>query len=545
MAFNVSYNFIAKDKFSRVSQKIQSSAAKLSRKIKDSGKAFSKAIPKIDKFKKKLSSVSKKARELGKSLLTKLTLPIAAFGAAALFQSAKLETFQVSFETMLGSAKKATKLMSDLKTFSAETPFKLDGIAKSTKTLLSFGVVQDDMINRLKMLGDISAGASVPLQDIAQIFGKAKAKSKLMTEELLQLAERGIPIIQDLSDHFGVLPADIFDAASKSQISFAVMQQSLERMTSAGGIFFEQTKKQSQTLAGLWSTFTDNIALSLAAFGDMNVEIFGLKELLKKIIAPLSKLPEKISKFTKENPKLAKMSIMFLGFLAILGPLLIFVGLLGAAIPFLITGFGALAAIVIFTFTTMSTGILALLSPIGLLVAAIAFIGFIVFKNWDAIKQKTIEIIAAMSEAFNNFKEFVSNLFDRVAERLKNAFSSIKEFIMNIFNDMVERIKNLFSGVKEFIGNIIGGIVGKIGSLLSSVSSFIGGARSRAENFFDGVDSDINQTVTSNQNLTSQVSARADVNVNLNAPRGTVDSMSTSVSGDRSAMNLGANLVTQ
>ena len=63
------------------------------------------------------------------------------------------------------------------------------------KLLLAFGVEGDQIIGKLQFLGDIASGAGVPIQDLAQIYGKAMAKGKAQTEELNQMSERGVPIL--------------------------------------------------------------------------------------------------------------------------------------------------------------------------------------------------------------------------------------------------------------------------------------------------------------------------------------------------------------
>ena len=61
---------------------------------------------------------------------------------------------------------------SRLTDFTAKTPFQLEDVGAAAKMLLSFGVAGDDIIDRLQVLGDIAAGANVPLQDMAAIYGK-------------------------------------------------------------------------------------------------------------------------------------------------------------------------------------------------------------------------------------------------------------------------------------------------------------------------------------------------------------------------------------
>ena len=121
-------------------------------------------------------------------------------GAATLGASGTMERLETSFESMLGSASKARDMVDDLADFAAKTPFQLVGIGESAKKLLGFGVEQDAIIDKLKLLGDIAAGTGVPLGDLAQIYGKTMAKGKAQTEELNQLSERGVPILQALVD---------------------------------------------------------------------------------------------------------------------------------------------------------------------------------------------------------------------------------------------------------------------------------------------------------------------------------------------------------
>ncbi len=84
--------------------------------------------------------------------------------------------------------------MSDLQQFAATTPFQLPGLANAASQLLSFGFAQEEVIDRLKVLGDIAAGSGSDIKEITLIFGQVAAAGKLTGERLLQLQERAIPI---------------------------------------------------------------------------------------------------------------------------------------------------------------------------------------------------------------------------------------------------------------------------------------------------------------------------------------------------------------
>ena len=99
---------------------------------------------------------------------------------------------------------------------------------------------------------------------MAQIYGKTMAKGKAQTEELNQMSERGVPIIRalvDLAARYGntMSKADVYKAAERGQISYEVMDEALQLLTSDGEVFNNQMAKQSETLTGLASTVKDNL----------------------------------------------------------------------------------------------------------------------------------------------------------------------------------------------------------------------------------------------------------------------------------------------
>jgi tape measure domain-containing protein len=355
MAFNISYVYQAVDKFTPVANKVKRSVDSIKQR-------FNRAGISVKKFGKNLQG-------LGRNMALKVTAPLALLGGLALRASANMETLRISLESMTGSSEAAEKTLRSIVAFTAETPFQLEGVGKAAKQLLSFGVSQDQLIGKLRFLGDIAAGANVPLTDMAAIFGKSKAKGKAMTEELLQLSDRGIPIIATLAKGLGISKEKIFDLASKGKISFEILQKAMIKMTQKGGIFFEQTKKQSGTLAGIFSTLKDNINISLAHIGDQLVETFNLKEVLKDTIAFIQQITLKVRDFIKVHPGLSKTIIIVLALVAALAPLLLIVGTISVAV----VGLGAAAGVA-------ATGISAMLGPIGLLIAGLTIASGLILK---------------------------------------------------------------------------------------------------------------------------------------------------------------------
>ncbi len=338
---------------------------------------------------RKIAKMGKSLQRVGSKLSVGLTAPIIGIGAVALKSAADLETMEVSFESMLGSAEKAKKLTEDLINFTASTPFQLEGVSDATRQLLSFGVAEEDVLSKLKILGDISAGAKIPLSDMASIFGKIQAKGKAMTEEILQMSDRGIPIIDVLANQFGVAKTEIFKMASQGKISFKSVEKGLESMTVSGGIFNDQMAKQSNTLYGLYSTIKDNLIIGFAELGKEITKTFNLKKLAKQFISSIKGL---VLGFKNLEPAIKKVIIVIASLVATIGPLLVALGLMmTTVVPGLITVFGGLKLAVLLAVDAFELlRLLIIANPWTALAVAVASVaGYFIFFNKES--QKTIK----------------------------------------------------------------------------------------------------------------------------------------------------------
>lgn len=197
---------------------------------------------------------------------------------------AAMESSQVAFETLLGSGTKAKILMEDLAKFGAETPFQLPELTAAGKNLAAFGMSADTIVPKLRQIGDISSLLNQPIGEMATLYGKAKVAGVLMSEDINQFTERGVPLIQTLASQFGVAEVSIKKMASEGKISFAHLDQAIGTLTSAGGRFAGGMEKQSQTLGGMWSTLSDNVGMTLTKIGESIVNAFNLKAVLTGMI---------------------------------------------------------------------------------------------------------------------------------------------------------------------------------------------------------------------------------------------------------------------
>lgn len=204
-----------------------------------------------------------------------VTLAIQKFGEAAKFAVDSASDFQqsrIAFETMLGSAAGAKKMLRDVSDFAQKTPFELPEVVTGAKQLLAYNVEADKIIPTFKALGNIAAGVGKDkLPQLILAFGQVKAATKLTGMELRQFSEAGVPMLSTLAKQMGKSEAAIQEMVSEGQIGFPEVEKALFGMSQEGGKFFNLMDKQSKTFGGIMSNLSDN-------FGRLARNIIGISD---------------------------------------------------------------------------------------------------------------------------------------------------------------------------------------------------------------------------------------------------------------------------
>lgn len=180
-------------------------------------------------------------------------------------QAAALEQVEVGLTTMLGSAGAARDMLGELTDFARDTPFEMQGLAANARQLLGVGAAAEDVIPTLQVLGDASAALGLSQEQMDRVLRavtQSMAKGKFQAEEMMQMAEAGIPIYDLMARAVGKTVPEMQEMAKNGELLsgdvlpklLAVMQEDY-----AGGMV-----AQSKTLNGVLSTFKDDINLGLA-----------------------------------------------------------------------------------------------------------------------------------------------------------------------------------------------------------------------------------------------------------------------------------------
>lgn len=167
------------------------------------------------------------------------------------------QQLEIAFETMLGSKSKADALMGQLIDTAATTPFEMSEVAEASKMLLAYGMEGDKVNETLIRLGDIAAGLSMPLKDLAFLYGTTMVQGRLYTQDLNQFLGRGIPLADELAKQFGKNKSEVKKLVEEGKIGFPEVQKAIEALTGEGSKFGGLMEAQSKTISGQISNIED------------------------------------------------------------------------------------------------------------------------------------------------------------------------------------------------------------------------------------------------------------------------------------------------
>lgn len=180
----------------------------------------------------------------------------------------QFQQLEIAFGTMLGSEEKATALMQQMVNTAAKTPFDLMGVADGAKQLLAYGVSAEKVNDTLVRLGNIASGLSIPLNDIVYLYGTTMVQGRLYAQDVRQFTGRGIPLVKELAEKYHTTAEGINEMVSAGKIGFPDVEEVLNKMTNAGGQFYQLMEKQSSSLTGQIANLQDAWDSALNSLGE-------------------------------------------------------------------------------------------------------------------------------------------------------------------------------------------------------------------------------------------------------------------------------------
>jgi len=397
---------------------------------------------------------SMRAAERGSKILAGALGGLAAAAGVAAFKGIKLaadmEQTEMAFETLLGSAEEADAFIRDLWNFAAHTPFEFQGLTKASRQLLAFGFDAKNIIPTMTAIGDaVSAlgGGEYEIERVTRAIGQMRAKGKVSAEEMMQLAELGLPVWEMLAEAIGVDVATAMDMASKGAIDAATGIDAV--LSGMGERFAGSMQKQSETWNGLMSTMKDIGSATLRSLGLDIMETFDLKAKLKDAIAWLEHFQQLLEEGGIRGALKELIPPDLQAKIVIIGG-----AIMGALVP-------ALAAL-----ATAAWAAVAPLLPFIAAGAAIAGLAYLIYTNWD-------KVTTWFRETWTRFVEWLSDLWESMKETALKVWDYITAPVAAVVGWLAETWQSFSDWWHGWWDRLVGWVRGKVDAVLAPIRNII------------------------------------------------------------------------
>lgn len=227
-----------------------------------------------------------------------------------------------------------------------------------------------------------------------------------------------------------------------------------KELRNASGITEEVADKQMESLAARLDKVKSKLWDAAITIGEHLVPI------VERLAGWIERLVER---FDNLSPWMQKAIIYFALLVAAIGPVIWFAGVLFGSIykiqvgmtflsktviPLLVKGIGLLGKALMFLFA----------NPIGLIILGITALiaaGYLLYKNWDTVKEKVVELWVSLKEWAVSTWEALKGWLAETWETMKTSAIAAWESIVLWFQELPGRVKEWLSKLGEFLVKLL------------------------------------------------------------------------------------------
>lgn len=171
-------------------------------------------------------------------------------------------------------------------------------------------------------------------------------------------------------------------------------------------------------------------AVGMVAFQQLGTQLAAyLAPAMEKVVDVVGKLAKW---FSELSPRTQAIIGGIAAVVAVVAPLLIGLGKVSFAISSIISLVAVIGPAI--------AGVVAALGPVILIIGAVVAAGILLYKNWDTIKAKAIDLKNKVVAAFNEFKTKVASIWTAITAPITKAVSTIQ--------NAISKIKSIVNGAK-------------------------------------------------------------------------------------------------
>ena len=463
-------------------------------------KAFSTAERTLSTFESNFKNVGNKITSIGDSLTSKISKPaVAAAGALAAIPAVKgfdrlvgIDTARSKLQALGHDAESVEKIMDSTLKLVEGTEFGLAEAGTVAANAVAAGVKPGKELTKyLTMTADAAAIAGISMADMGSIINKVQIGQTVYTEDLEQLADRGLPVYQWLAEEAGVAASEVKNLASEGQISSQMLYDAINNNVGGAAKIMGETS---------FTAAIDNIGASIGRIGANFLDAGGkgggffsqLKPLMAEFNESLGSVETKAAElgvkfgaaFASIVEKVRQLKAQFDALPQPVQDIITKVAGIGAAVA---VGVGPALKIVgplIANFGTLARVIAAIASPVGLVVTAIAALagGFAyLMQTNDGFRNAVMEMINAVLPSIQSMVSTIGEALVPVfqtfaqvgAEVIQGLLPGFAMIVANLI-PIIAQLATTFAGLAQQVLPIVLSVIQQLAPFLSQMASLIG-----------------------------------------------------------------------
>lgn len=299
------------------------------------------------------------------------------------------------------------------------TQYSLGDAMTASASAIAAGIKETELTDYLKEVGNAAAATGSDFNDIASIMNKVKTTGRLQADEMMQLSDRGLPVLAKLAENAGISADEMRERISKGLVSFDEFRAAVK----------DASGSASKEMAKTWTGAKDNLKSALSKLG---AGLLGGKQ---------GKDGEQGGLFGLMTPALLKVN-----------------DVLNGLVPAFQNAGDAIKDFAVNGFNKLKDGF--------------GKVGEFMKPAVDKFKQGFENLSTKFGEIIGPLKEKFATAF----EGLKEAFSPLVEAISTLFGDSVGGSMDIFSTMLELAGqalSFLADIIISVSPVIQSVVEWI------------------------------------------------------------------------
>jgi len=207
------------------------------------------------------------ALNLGVSVTRRALTELKDLGVQAITLAGSFERSRVAWGVFLKDVEAGSQMFDRLYDVAQRTPLTFQGVESAAQMLKGFGLATEEIIPTLERMGDVARGNDETMQRLALAYGQALAQNRVLTRDLYQFVNAGVPIFEALAQVMEKSVHQVGILVSEGKVGFPEIEKALKALTEEGGQFHGMMEKTAETFEGKLSIAADNFKAVLSTIG--------------------------------------------------------------------------------------------------------------------------------------------------------------------------------------------------------------------------------------------------------------------------------------